>query len=246
MSFAISNAVRGIVGADFHQAIRSAGSKVSTFTRQFSKYAESMDKKKQMDQAIQRFVTRLNLPDGSSFTLVNCMENKNDIMLNKFNSNTNANKILQLYHAQKDCDNSESICNTGFRCSYYGNKGVGVYLANHSRYSWNWASSRNPVFICEVIANEERISRYRSEVISPIWNSEYVVKDPELVYPRYILKYEIEGEMPHQRLDQIGYVKHGEFGCVPCDSEFFGDRKGIRCDCKLEPKIDPRDVVEIE
>ncbi len=122
-----------------------------------------------------------------------------------------------------------------------------MYLANHSRYSWNWASPRNPVLICEVIADEERISRYRSEIFSPIWNSEYVVKDPELVYPRYILNYKIEGKIPRQIIDQIGYVKHGNFGCVPCDSEVISrNHKGIRCDCKLEPKIDSRDIIEIE
>lgn len=219
---------------------------VKTPTRQFSKCAESMDKKKRMDQAIQRFVARLNLPDGFSFMLVDCRENENDVMLDKFNNKRRANKFLQLYHAQRDSDHSGSICNTGFHCSYYGNKGVGVYLANHSRYAWNWASPKNPVLICEVIADEERISRYRSEIFSPTWDSEYVVNDPELVYPRYILKYKIEWKMPRQTLDQIGFVKHGEFGCVPCDSKLFGNRKGTRCDCELEPKIDPRDVVEIE
>jgi len=220
---------------------------VKTPTRQFSKCADSIDENKQMDQAIQRFVTLLNLPDGLSFTLIDCRENENHIMLDKFNNRNRVNKILQLYHAQVDSDNSESICNRGFHFSIYGNKGVGVYLANHSRYSWNWASPRNPVLICEVIAKKGRISRYRSEIFSPIWDSEYVVKDPELVYPRYILKYKIEGEISRQTIDQIGYVKHGEFGCVPCDSKVFGGNyKGTRCDCNLEPTIDPRDVVEME
>lgn len=164
-------------------------------------------------------------------------------MLNQFKRlNRTSAPIMQLYHAQRDRDHSESICRSGFHCSLYGNKGVGVYLANHSRYAWNWASPRNPVLICDVIADDERISRYRSEIISPTWDSEYVVRAPELVYPRYILKYEIEGKVPFEILDRIGYVKNGKFGCVPCDTKVIWDWKGIRCDCELKPKIDPQDL----
>ena len=45
-------------------------------------------------------------------------------------------------------------------------------------------------------------------------------------------------------IDQFGFVKHGQFGCVQCDTtKVYEDRKGIRCDCELSPKIDPRDVL---
>jgi hypothetical protein len=120
-----------------------------------------------------------------------------------------------------------------------------VYLANHSRYAWNWSGTRNPVLICDVIADDERISRFRSEIYSPTWNSEYVISDPVLVYPRYILSYEIDGVITLEMHDQIGYVKNGKFGCVPCDSKVFGNLKGDRCDCKLDPTVDPLDVVEV-
>lgn len=217
---------------------------IKPFARQFSTSSESMDKKKSMDLAVQRFIERLSLPDGLSFKLVDCSENANDAMRDEFSRQKGVYEVLQLYHAQTGRDNSESICNTGFRYSYYGNKGIGVYLANHSRYSWNWAGSSLPVLICDVIADDKRISRYRSEVYSPTWNSEYVVADSKLIYPRYILRYEIMGEMSREVVDQAGYVRHGEFGCVSCDSIVFGDRRGIRCDCKLCPTIDLRDVVE--
>jgi len=230
--------------------------------RQFYTWSESADKKKLMDRAIQRFIMRLSLPDSLSIRLIDCRENNNDTMLDKFNSqkraykvsqlyntlkasnNADPIKILQLYHGQSDSDNSESICNTGFHHSCYGNKGVGVYLANHSRYAWNWAGTRNPVIVCDVIADDRRVSRFRSEIYSPTWNSEYVVNDPVLVYPRYILRYEIDGSMPREIPGQIGYVEHGKFGCVPCDSKVFASWKGSRCDCKLVPMVDPQDVVE--
>ena len=215
--------------------------------------SDSRDRKL-MDKAIERFVKRLSLPEGFLFKMISCKENKNAI--NKFKSeisrfnkeskgsdNLASVKILQLYHAQRTGDNSESICNEGFY-SFYGNKGRGVYLANHSRYSWNWAGTIDPVLICDVIADDSRISRYRSEIYSPKWDSEYVCH-PLVVFPKYVLKYEIQGKFTDEIARQIGYVKHGSFGCISCDSEVLNDNtKGIRCDCELVPKIDPRDVLE--
>lgn len=215
---------------------------------------ETTDKIELMDRAIQRFVMRLSLPNGLLFRLIDCRENDNNTLFEKFNSqkqafensrrNAHPVKMLQLYHGQRGEDNSESICNIGFHLSYYGNKGVGVYLANHSRYAWNWAGTSNPVLICDVIADDGGISRFRSEIYSPTWNSEYVVSDPALVYPRYVLRYEIDGKISGVIRNQIGFVKHGEFGCVSCDSKCFGDLKGDRCDCQLVPTVDSRDVLE--
>lgn len=210
--------------------------------------SSSVDKQKLRDQAIQRFVTRLSLPDGFVFKLIHCHENANESLAQKFYAKIQTHKILQLYHAIRDgakslkgMDVAESICNNGFRIGPAGNKGRGVYLANHSRYSWNWASMENPVLICDVIADSRLVTRHRSEILSPIMNSEYVVCDPELVFPRYVLEYKVEGEITDDILDRIGYVQHGKFGCTPCDS-YEGSWKGKRCDCKLDPMIDFRDV----
>lgn len=194
-----------------------------------------------MYQAIQRFSTRLNLPIGLKFQVLDCKLNTN--LPAYFKSAEKTHRIMQLYHAQRGQDFSDAICSKGFLFTQMGNKGSGVYLANHSRYSWNWAP-HNPALICDVIVDLDRIKRYRSEIYSPQWNSEYVIKDPELIYPKYILSYQIEGVRNKEILQQIGFVKHGQFGCFSCDHQVRGGITGVRCDCELTPVVDFQDLIE--
>lgn len=86
-----------------------------------------------------------------------------------------------------------SICQNGFYEKVKGGtKGPGVYLSNHSRYSAFWKGCGSPVIVCSVIAHEEHLRRFRSEIYSPQSNaSEYLVKNPMCVFPKYIINYEL-------------------------------------------------------
>lgn len=57
-----------------------------------------------------------------------------------------------------------------------GNKCNSIYFEYHSRNSMCWKRCENPIIICDVISDEKYVKKYRSEIYSPIWNSEYVVK----------------------------------------------------------------------
>jgi hypothetical protein len=92
------------------------------------------------DQAIQRFQDRLNLPSGMSFRVISCEENENQSLKKQFDECKRKYPIfpwvkypvLQLYHGLRDIDSFKSIFNKGFYPGSARNKGIGVYLANHS------------------------------------------------------------------------------------------------------------------
>jgi hypothetical protein len=74
--------------------------------------------------------------------------------------------------------------------------------------------------------------------------SEYVISDPKMIYPKYALKYKIEGESVEGLVQGNSiYVQRGQFGCKKCDSEQRGLIMGTRCDCALTPTINPQDIV---
>ena len=100
-----------------------------------------------MYNAINRFITRLSLPVKLDIncTIKNCTENNNPELYNKFISLKNtasSYSILELYHTTRQTDYEniyDDIFKNGFnRISYYGNKGEGIYLSNHSRYVSLW------------------------------------------------------------------------------------------------------------
>lgn len=196
-----------------------------------------------MSKAIERFVSRLSLPTGGRAQVLDCRFNT--YVSPYFQSAEKTHQVIQLYHAQRGIrDHSDAICREGFNVTLFGNKGSGVYLANHSRYSWDWAFPGNPVLICNVIVDPEQIQRYRSEIYAPEWDSEYVIKDPRIIYPKYILHYKIEGCWTAEIRKQIGFVEQGHFGCSVCDHQVIGGIKGVRCDCPLMPVVDSRDLIE--
>jgi len=90
-------------------------------------------------------------------------------------------------------------------------------------------------------ATIKSIQRYKSEVISPIYDSEYVVNNPSLVYPVCIIDYELKTDF--NKIFQSGtiYVEHGNFGCAKCDlKNDFGFSQ--RCDCAYND-IDNNDII---
>lgn len=200
-----------------------------------------------MQSAILRFTERLQLPSSFKFNLEYCVEVKNDLILSKFKEHMKIldkpAPILELYHASRDGISAiKSISEKGFRYSYNGgNKGSGVYLANHSRYSAFWVGHCTPVIICHVIGHDNYIQRYKSEVISPNYDSEFVITNPNAIYPKYILGYKLinfDRKFNYNRYNRFGYVPHGAFGCHICDP------KKIRCDCQQHPVVLESDICD--
>ena len=190
----------------------------------------------------QRFIKRLSLEyyqNKPSIKIIDYAENKH------FNKSIIADKkdtILQLYHVSRDPVNYSNIMRDGFYISsYVNNKGTGVYLANHGRYSafWGHTGPLRHVLICNVIYNSNDVKRYRSEIYSPKHNSEYVVNNTKIIHPIGLLTYYFEFDM-RVKLQSM-YVKHGKFGCDKCDIK---NKYGYysRCDCEL-PGIDPDDII---
>ena len=195
-----------------------------------------------------RFVRRLGLYEfpNHKIKINGIVENKNYIFLKEWTELKKDKPVLQLYHALKPYNLEEitkSIMNKGFIIGSARNKGLGVYLANHSRYSAFWAGSRSGVIVCNVIYDPRYVKRYRSEIKSPIYDSEYVVENPKLIFPKYLIKYDLNVKHTCGQSFPAGYVEPGSFGCEKCDRiKEFGF--GSRCDCPHE-SYDAKDLVDI-
>jgi|SRR3989338_3409519 len=195
---------------------------------------------------INRFIERLRLPKNFTFIAKNLVENKNEKLYNQYTNNLFENKTLELYHTvrsspiDRDINPYDSIMHNGFYISpNINNKGRGVYMANHGRYSWLWGScgKNRKAIICNVIADPDLVERYKSEIYSEIYDSEYLIKDTKIIYPKYFLEYEILGD---ESLSNIqGFVKSGKYNCKKCD------KISIRCDCKQYPIFDEKDFIQL-
>jgi len=195
-----------------------------------------------MKKSIERFINRLHLKPElkSKVRIIKIHE------INKSFDDKGFGKI-ELYHSPRSIgigigidDTINSIIKNGFMIQPFliQNKGRGIYFANHSRYAWLWGGPK--VMICDVIANPKYIKRFRSEIDSgsEFCNSEYVITDPSIIFPKYVLEYEIE----RGTVDKVigldsAYKKLGFFGCEKCDQLL------VRCDCPLDPNVDPNDFV---
>ncbi len=179
--------------------------------------------------SLNRFISRMSLNESNKFIIKSIRympPSKNFIKLKE-------NKpVLELYHKTRETDYNgnwdfNSIIKNGFMLSRHGNKGYGVYMANHGRYSYSWGGydilGNNNVIICEVIYDPQDVFRYRSELVSPNFNSEYRITNPDLIYPKYFIEYNVEGKKT-----SYGWVDHGNFGCPKCDIN------KTRCDCPLD------------
>ncbi len=178
--------------------------------------------------SLKRFISRMALHENQKFIIKSIKELQPPVNFIKHAQNK---PILELYHKTRETDdngkwNFKNIETHGFMISRYGNKGPGVYMANHGRYSYSWGgldiSGYNNVIICKVIYDPAYVFRYRSELNSPNFNSEYKITNTELIYPQYFIEYDVPGK----RIAS-GWVEHGKFGCKKCDIN------KIRCDCVL-------------
>lgn len=177
-----------------------------------------------------RFITRCSLPSSWTLAINQTIELKHNP--------EDVKNCLEMYHVSRGIspqEDIESIVQNGFNIGD-GNKGQGVYFADHSRYAINWARS-SPVLVCMVMKDTVKVRRYRTEIYSPIPHaSEYVVTDTNMIIPVAILFYTIHTpdctDIAHRKkisdpLKCIGYVPHGHFGCAACD------KLKTRCDCQL-------------
>lgn len=152
--------------------------------------------------AIKRFKKRLYLSSNLDFKIYEFRENNLNNFINSknfINEIKEQTKILELYHVSRedvchnDCSATNSIFELGFKMEFVSVKNKGIYLSNHGRYSLDWLGWMRPVLICHVLYNEKSddIERYESEIYSPGKSSEYIVKNTNIIYPAYQLKYYI-------------------------------------------------------
>ncbi len=191
---------------------------------------------------------------------------------------------MELYHTLRedhvddDTQHSsrvDSIFHNGFWIGSASNKSRGIYLSNHSRYSWTWG--RTWTIICHVAVPEntddkcastqrQSIQRHFSEIYSPLikCNSEFVVSDPSLIVPVTaiaIQKFHNTKYHPYLPYGQdkdklkafVGFTPNGTFGCTTCDAMEYRDRRtgklliqGKRCDCPQTPTVLNSDIVVVE
>src|ERR1700761_2712946 len=101
-----------------------------------------------MLSSIIKFNNRISLPKYFNFKLKFAQVNDNNEMLKNFKKHKKNKPVLELYHASRDGLTAvNSVLKYGFKLSSGGNKGKGIYLANHGRYSI-WASYPYHVIVC--------------------------------------------------------------------------------------------------
>lgn len=189
---------------------------------------------------VKRFVERMNLPSALRFQLKDAKTNM--IGFQEFEARREGRPVLELYHAVRNPDDVGSILQHGFIVSGRGNKGHGVYLSNHGRYAAFCMGSDKPVIVCHVISDETKIQRYRSEIESEKpYDSEYVVSDANLVYPKHVIMYDLEmvdrrGVKEYFRKNPSAFVRWGSSGCPHCD------HVPKRCDCPQFPIVQKSDI----
>lgn len=204
----------------------------------------------------QRFVNRLHLPTSSIIHITRLDENinkrtyNNNIFTKFFGIFQKKPLLLQLYHSTRYVseDKIQSIFQNGLFPGSACNKGYGVYLSSHSRYSYLWGDSKwdrqndifvKHVFICNVIGKQSSMNKYISEIYSPKNNWEYVVSDHDIVYPKYYMEYFVT---PQDCIkSERGWTNATCPACLAQNEHI--EICFRRCDCEQHPTIDPEDII---
>ena len=207
---------------------------------------ETMEKigtmeKMEMSESIltmERFIERISLQSKLNIKRMSITENRvfSPSHLNKFNTLAKNKTKLELYHCTRSYnyqDNIDSIFKDGLYPVSASNKGYGIYLAAHSNYSVKWGGC-NHVFVCEVIVDEAFVTKHISEVYSPKNNWEYVVTNRHLIYPKYLIEYELE--IYDYALEKI----YTNAICERCLKDCACAR---RCDCPHLPIVEEDNVI---
>lgn len=110
---------------------------------------------------------------------------------------------------------------------------------NHSRYSI-WAGTPLHVIVCYVIADDNFVKRYKSELKSKPWNSEFIVTNPDIIYPKYLFNFRLNILDQNKNWADFGYAKN-ELNCHNPDC-----KKKWRCDCPQFPLVLKEDTTTID
>lgn len=178
-----------------------------------------------------RILTRLKNRIPYSITIKEIKMNDNTKLLDRFNQHKHNYPIIELYHSSRDGMKAiNSIMKDGFYNStpYRGNKGRGIYFANHGLYSL-WAGKPYHVLVCHVIGNDKYVTRHHSEILSKKNDSEYVVTDTQICYPICSIIFEVKGR--------------ANWANKLCENNNEICLLNKRCDCARYPTIDPKDVI---
>jgi hypothetical protein len=179
-----------------------------------------------------RFQEKLFLPVGCTFSLQRVLVNLNSP------PKWVENDSIELYHSTRNEDSYSvfvSICTKGFRVGPACNKGYGVYLANHGRYSLFWGNrnfdgSRH-IMVCRIKVGH--LHQFWSEIISSneTFCHEFVVPNPEYVWVSHYIEYNV---IIPKSIDIPIFVEHGNFNCTTCTT---------RCDCELKCSMLPTNFI---
>ena len=181
-----------------------------------------------------RFQNRLSLPNHMRVKVINLTDNRgSEVLRRSFNANIQGKHIIELYHSSRfGLTATNMIAKDGFRMGD-GNKGPGVYLSNHSRYSI-WAGRPLHTVVCDVITDEPFVHRFKSELRSPRpWNSDFLVTKPELIFPKYIIYFDLV-------MEDFDKVLWKEFSFVGKDDWHCNNKEcriRRRCDCPQHPLV---------
>ena len=185
-------------------------------------------------RVMERFLERISLHSKTNLKKISITENNlfSPTSLKEFKKLAKNKTTLELYHCNgRDYkDNINSIFKDGLFPGSASNKGYGIYLAAHSNYSVKWGGC-NHAFVCEVIMDDAFVTKHISEIYSPTHNWEYVVKNRFLVYPKYLIEYELE--MDDYRLEKI----YTNAICEDCPDykKAFKEECYRKCDCPHFP-----------
>ena len=212
--------------------------------------------------SLAKFRDRFCLPPHLNFKLKSYVVNENKDLLYHFNKCRTKNKpIMELYYSdRKGPVVLHDIMSYGFKIiNWYGdNRTMGIELANSPRSSiWARTAATTAIsdrhessihshyaIICHVIADEFYVKRYESEISSRQFNSVFVVANPKLIYPKYLVNFDIE-ESPNAKLDDkwtdFAYVKKEQLNCNNriCAGQCY-------CVCEQQPLVLEEDVVDID
>lgn len=186
-----------------------------------------------MIDIVKRFVSRFEpyiIPKINGITF-----NHNKEMEEKFKKLIGNRKVIQLYHCT-DSSNysniSKNIFANGFHIGPASNKGYGVYFAGHSQYSAFWGGG-NHIIVCDIIVDEEFVSKHISEIYSSINNWEYVVSKTELIFPKCLIEFQLSIDNSYRNKSWSNGICDN---CRPEKEKF--EECFRRCDCKHFPVAD--------
>ena len=99
--------------------------------------------------------------------------------------------ILELFHSTNHKTNDIELLENGFH------EDKPVWLSDHTRCCLSTGQSPLSVFVCYVIGDQQRLIRYKSLLYTPstVYNNDYLVIRSELVHPKYLVRFFLEGEI---------------------------------------------------